>query len=80
MSNKIVISNKDLLSNKFDESILIDNINRLSLDLIMKTQKNLSNKFIDEYLLDENYATFPEDYLTKNDIYNYQPQYFLKNK
>ena len=55
-SNIVVISNFDLKKNEnfYDKKILIKNINNLSLDVILSTQK-LDLDFIVNYILNEKY-------------------------
>jgi hypothetical protein len=77
-SNNIIISNIDLLNKRYDESILINNIHRLSLETIVRSQKKLSKEFIDNYILSDKYVKFPEDDITINTLYMYQPYYFSK--
>ena len=49
-----VISNQDLEKNKYNSSTLINNISRLDMDTILKTQ-TLELDFVVNYILNENY-------------------------
>jgi len=76
INNKLTISNVDLYQNQFDECVLIDNIDKLSPHSILITQKNLSNEFITNYVLDPKYAIFREDYdITLPEILKYHPNF-----
>jgi hypothetical protein len=59
-----LIENKDLNSIQYDEKILRFNMERGTLTpyKVFSTQKNLSNEFIIEYILNEDYAVFLEDF------------------
>lgn len=61
--NKL-IKNSDLNLNQYDEKILSFNMKNGSITpyKVFSTQKNLSNEFIIEYILNEDYAIFVEDY------------------
>lgn len=66
-----LIENKDLNSNQYDEKILRFNMERGTLTpyKVFTTQKNLSNEFILEYILNEDYAVFLEDFdITINNV------------
>jgi hypothetical protein len=81
IDNTKKITNLDLYSNKYDEDILIDNINHLSPSSILETQNNLSNEFISQYILNKKYFIFREDYeITINDIVNKYPNFTLIRK
>ena len=75
--NLIKISNKELHEkNNYSEQVLINNIDNLFPSIILKTQKNLSDKFIIKYILSEDYAKIREDYdITINDLSNYFPNF-----
>ncbi len=71
------ITNDDLKKNQYSEDVLKNNIDRLFQCIIVKTQKNLSKEFIDEYILNEKYSAIPKDSdITCEILKNYQPQYF----
>jgi hypothetical protein len=72
--DNIIIKNIDLFCNFYTEKVLINNINHISTYDIVKTQPRLSNKFIDEYILNDDYNN---DDVTINTLYNYQPYYFV---
>lgn len=55
------ITNMDLYSNQYSEQVLISNIDNLSQHTIFCTQKNLTNNFIWNYLLNSKYNKFIED-------------------
>lgn len=74
------ITNSNLLTETFTEKELAENIEDLSLMLIIKTQKKLSKKFIDEYILNDKYAIFPEDIIVYSDLKAFQPHYYEHNK
>lgn len=62
--NKIkLITNIDLNYNQYDEKTLSFNMEEgtISPYSVLKTQKDLSNEFIVEYILNEKYAVFRED-------------------
>lgn len=69
------ISDIDLYYNKYDEKILIENINNLTPMTIIKTQENLSKTFINKYVLPRNYPD-DEDEITISILYQMQPNYF----
>lgn len=58
------ITNNDLSTNQYSEKTLAFNMEKGTLTpyMVFKTQKNLSNEFIVEYILNDNYAEFMEDY------------------
>lgn len=58
-----LIENEDLNLNQYDEKILSFNMRRRSLTpyQVFRTQKNLSNEFIVEYILNKDYTEFMED-------------------
>lgn len=71
-----IINNLDLQKKQYDEIVLIDNINHLSLKQILITQKKLSLKFVNNYILfpsDEQIITVEESYIDNNDVIKYQP-------
>jgi hypothetical protein len=70
-----IISNIDLFNNLYSEDILKNNINNLSTYDIVRTQKNLSKEFINQYILNTDYN---DDEVTIETLYNYQPNYFTK--
>ncbi len=69
------IRNSDLYNNQYCEEILILNIDVLSLELIIKTQRNLSIGFIDEYIFDSKYVK-DNDAISFKKVCIYQPSYF----
>lgn len=72
------INNINLYTKRYDESVLINNIDNLSRHSILITQKNLSNKFIEKYIINSDIVLFREDdNITYNDIIKYQPLYRL---
>jgi len=74
------ITNYTLHSNQYSEKELIDNIDLLYQYIIMATQKNLSKKFINEYLLNSKYnACSKDEDITLETIQIYQPHYFKSN-
>ena len=80
MSNNDIklIENKDLLFNQYDEKTLKYNMEKgtLSPYMVLTKQINLSNKFIFEYILNENYAVFIEDFdITINEVIGYFPDF-----
>jgi hypothetical protein len=77
---EIKLINDDDLNSffQYDEKTLGFNMERgtLSPYQVYRTQKNLSNEFIVEYILNENYATFMEDYdITINKIIGKFPNF-----
>ena len=70
------ITNSDLLTKIFPEEILVKNIDHLSLMTIIKTQKNLSKQFINNYIFNDKYIIFPEDDISYSDLITFQPQYY----
>ncbi len=74
------INNIDLYFNKYDENILIENIDNLIPMSIIKTQKNLSKEFIDKYILPNNISTNDEDEITMSILQQMQPKYFENEK
>ncbi len=90
MEKYIEIKNIDLLDNKYDEQTLKYNMEKgnLSPYMVMKHQYNLSNEFIFEYILNEKYAVFREDFdITINKIIGFFPDFakfnikeYLQNK
>ena len=70
-----MINNIDLFKNQYVEKVLIANIENFSTYDIVRTQKNLSKKFIRHYILNVEY----NDDVTLETIQNYQPQYFTKD-
>ena len=77
-----VISNQDLEKNKYNTSILINNISRLDMDTILKTQ-TLELDFVVNYILNDNYQITSHEkdidiltvvrcqpHLKEKDIYN----------
>jgi hypothetical protein len=63
----------DLLNNKYDINILIENIYDLHLLEILRTQQ-LTSDFIVMYILNKNYQlTKEEENITLLDIFTYQP-------
>ena len=79
MDNKIEeIENKDLIFKQYDEKTLIFNIERCKLtpNMILIHQKNLSNEFIIEYILNEKYAVFNKDFdITINKVIGLHPNF-----
>lgn len=70
------ISNIDLFFNQYDEKTLIENFENLSPMSIIKTQKNLSKKFINNYILPRNTSENDEDEITMSILYQMLPNYF----
>lgn len=68
-----IITDLDLLTNKYTEKELIDNIYSVSLLQVLKTQ-NLSAEFCYNYLLNSSFQLLPEEelLLTKELILHYQ--------
>lgn len=90
MNNNIkIIENKDLLCNQYEEYILKFNMEqkRISPYIVLIHQNNLSNEFIFEYILNEDYAIFSTDYdITINKVIGIYPNFakfdiqaYLKN-
>lgn len=72
------IKNIDLLNNKYDENTLKFNMENgnLSPYMVLKYQINLSNEFIFEYILNEKYAVFRNDYdITINKVIGIHPNF-----
>ena len=70
------IESDDLENNQYSEEILIHNINKLFVSTILRTQKNLSIEFIDNFILNEKYQVDrKEKDLTIYDILKHQPHY-----
>jgi len=67
--------NSDLFDNQYREDELIENIDYLFTSTIVKTQKKLSKKFIDEYILNEKYQESREDDICLDELLRYQPHY-----
>ena len=76
-NEKIIITNRDLYKkNDYAVEDLIENIDNLFPSTIIKTQKKLTDDFIEKYILSEDYAKIREDYdITLNDLINYYPNY-----
>jgi hypothetical protein len=72
------ITNNDLYNKIFSEKILIQNIDNLFVNTIINTQKNLSDDFINNYVLNEKYHKDRRDDMTIFEIFQMQPQYSLK--
>ncbi len=72
------ITDLDLLTNKYTEKELIDNIYSVSLLQVLKTQI-LSSNFCYNYLLNSSFQLLPEEelLLTKELILYYQPHISL---
>lgn len=73
-----MITNIDLNYNQYDEKTLSYNMEKGTLCpySVLKTQKDLSNEFIVEYILNEKYAVFREDYdITINKIIGLFPNF-----
>jgi len=73
-----LIKNDNLYNNQYDEKTLSFNMENgtISPYLVLKTQKNLSNEFIVEYILNEKYAVFREDYdITINKVVGLFPNF-----
>lgn len=76
MTTNIEIYNIDLYSNQYDENTLIHNINKLSLYSILKTQKNISNDFIANFIINPKYSKDREDDdITLQDILKFHPNF-----
>jgi hypothetical protein len=84
------IENKDLLRNQYDEYILKFNMEnrRITPYMVLNHQNNLSNEFIFDYILNEKYAIFDNDYdITLNIVIGIYPNFakfdiqeYIKNK
>lgn len=73
MENKTIITDNDLIKNKYPISVLEDNIYDLSLMKILRTQI-LTPDFCVKYLLSEDYACCVEEtYICDIDILRHQP-------
>jgi len=71
------ISNKNLSNYQYLEEDLIKNIDILYQYIIIKTQENLSKKFINNYILNSKYnACSKDEDITMETIALYQPHYF----
>lgn len=69
--------NISLYNNQYSEKELIDNIDSLFQYIIVRTQKNLSKEFINNYILNSKYNSCSKDEdITLEILYIYQPQYF----
>ena len=76
ITNKIIITNNDLNKNQYTEKELIDNIDNLFQCIIVKSQRNLSNHFINNYILNPEYNSISKDEdITMETLNLYQPQY-----
>jgi len=76
ITDKIIITNDDLNKNQYTEKELIDNIDNLFQCKIVKSQRNLSNHFIDNYILNPEYNSISKDEdITMETLNLYQPQY-----
>lgn len=69
------VTNQDLLKKQYDEDILKKNIEFLSVTRIIETQKNLSDDFIDNFILNDKYQQTHDDEITISKLLNCQPQY-----
>lgn len=68
-----------LYDKQYTEQELIDNIDSLFQYEIIRTQQNLSKKFIDNYILNPEYNSCSKDEdITMETLHIYQPQYFIK--
>lgn len=62
---------------KYTEQELINNIDNLYQYIIIRTHKNLSKHFINNYILNSKYNSCSKDEdITMETLYIYQPQYF----
>ena len=69
--------NISLYNKQYSEKELIDNIDSLFQYIIVRTQKNLSKDFINNYILNSKYNSCSKDEdITLEILYIYQPQYF----
>ena len=59
-----IIENKDLMFRQYDEYVLKFNIINKNITpyMILIHQKNLSNEFLFEYVLNEKYCVFKKDF------------------
>jgi hypothetical protein len=71
----------NLYLDQYDEKILIDSIDNLTPIKIIKTQKNLSNEFIQKYILESKKLSNndDEDDITISILQMYQPNFFSKS-
>lgn len=70
-----IVTNQDLLKNQYNEDTLKKNIESLSVTRIIETQKNLSDDFIDNFILNDKYQQTHDDEITISKLLNCQPQY-----
>jgi hypothetical protein len=76
ITNETIITNNDLNKNQYTEKALIDNIDNLFQCIIVKSQRNLSNHFINNYILNPEYNSISKDAdITMKTLNLYQPQY-----
>jgi NurA-like 5'-3' nuclease len=76
IANGIIITNDDLNKTQYTEKELIDNIDNLFQCIIVKSQRNLSNHFINNYILNPKYNSISKDEdITMETLNLYQPQY-----
>lgn len=78
MNNIKIIKNIDLNYNQYDEKTLSYNMDNGTICpyAVLKTQKDLSNEFIVEYILNEKYAVFREDFdITINKVIGLFPNF-----
>ena len=62
---------------QYSEKELIDNIDSLYQYIIVRTQKNLSKEFINNYILNPKYSSCSKDEeITLEILQIYQPHYF----
>ena len=67
----------DLSNKQYTEQELVDNIDLLFQYEIVKTQKNLSKSFINNYILNSKYnACSKDEDITFETLSIYQPQFF----
>jgi hypothetical protein len=72
-----LIINKKTLDYSPREQELIKNIDSLFQYIIVRTEKNLSKNFINNYILNPKYNSCSKDEdITLEILYTYQPQYF----
>ena len=77
-SNSKIITNNDLNKNQYTEEELINNIDNLFQCIIVKSQRNLSNNFINNYILNPKYNSISKDEdITMETLNLYQPQYSM---
>ena len=76
------IDNRNLHYKKdYSVTELIKNIDNLFPSYIIKTQKNLTDEFIEKYILNERYYKIREDHdITGDDILNYYPNFIFNDK